>query len=38
MMLMAVTDPILYLLNIPGIVKSLKVCMEKGKGDDCKLT
>jgi len=28
MMLMAITDPILYLLNIPGKIKSLKVCIE----------
>jgi uncharacterized membrane protein YqjE len=35
MMLMAVTDPILYLVNIPGIVKWIKVCIEKNKGDEC---
>jgi hypothetical protein len=38
MMLMAVTDPILYFLNIPGIIKWLKIYREKSKGDDCTLT
>lgn len=38
MLLMAVSDPILYLINIPGIVKSLKICLEKSKGEECKLT
>lgn len=38
MMLMAVTDPILYLVNIPGIIKWIKVCIEKNKGDECQLT
>lgn len=38
MLLMAVTDPILYFLNIPGIVKWFKILGEKSKGNDCKLT
>lgn len=38
MILMAVTDPILYALDIPGKVKWFKVCLEKSKGDECKLT
>lgn len=38
MFLMAFVDPIVYLINIPGIIKSIKICIEKSKGDDCKLT
>lgn len=38
MLMMAFTDPILYLFNIPGMVKQIKIWLEKNKGDDCKLT
>jgi hypothetical protein len=38
MILMAFTDPIVYLVDIPAIVKKIKICMEKNKGDECKMT
>ena len=38
MILMAVTDPILYLINPPGLIKKIKIWAEKNKEDECKLT
>ena len=38
MLLMAVVNPIFYFVNIPGIIKSIKICIEKNKGDECTLT
>jgi hypothetical protein len=38
MMLMALAEPILYLINVPGIIKKIEIYIEKSKGDDCRLT
>ena len=33
--LMAITDPIVYLINPAGIIKAIKIYIEKGKDDEC---
>lgn len=38
MILMAVTNPIMYVVNIPGIIKWLKIWNEKRKDTECQLT
>lgn len=35
MILMAVTNPIMYMINPPSMIKSIKACLEKRKGDQC---
>ena len=38
MILMAVTDPILYLINPPTIIKKIKIYIEKSKGEESQMT
>ena len=35
MLLMAFSDPILYLINVPRIIKKIRIHYEMRKGDDC---
>lgn len=38
MILMAISEPIVYVLNPPGWIKKAKICYQMSKGEDCKLT
>ena len=37
-MIMVFQQPFMYLINIPGWIRWIKIIIEKGKEDDCKLT